>query len=145
MDQETLARWFGIGKHHEHVTAATRLGVTVFQFFVAVYGGYFGAGIGILMLSALAMMGLDDIHCMNAVKTLLAAVINGVSAAVFIYHGNVHWEFALIMAVSALAGGLAGAAAARRLNRHLVRSLVVAIGFGLAAFFFYQQFGNWSG
>jgi len=114
------------------------LGVIVFQFFVAVYGGYFGAGIGILMLAALAMMGIADIHEMNAVKTLLAAVINGVSAAIFIGSGNVHWPFALAMGASSIVGGYAGARLAKRLNRTLVRNTVVAIGFGLAGYYFYR-------
>ena len=59
---------------------------SLFQFLVAVYGGYFGAGIGILMLSSLGLMGIGDIHRMNAVKTILAAAINGVSVAVFIFY-----------------------------------------------------------
>jgi len=110
----------------------------VFQFFVAVYGGYFGAGIGILMLAALAMMGIADIHEMNAVKTLLAAVINGVSAAIFIGSGNVQWPFAVAMGASSVVGGYAGARVAKRLNRTLVRNTVVAIGFGLAGYYFYR-------
>ena len=77
----------------------------VFQFLVAVYGGYFGAGIGILMLSPLGLMGMGDIHRMNAVKTILAAVINGVSVVVFAASGLVRWDLALSMALTAIAGG----------------------------------------
>src|SRR5579883_1094152 len=80
-----------------------------FQFLVAVYGGYFGAGIGILMLTALGFMGVGDIHRMNGVKTLLAAVINGVSVVVFVLGGLVDWPYALAMAVAAVGGGYAGA------------------------------------
>ena len=76
-----------------------------FQFLVAIYGGYFGAGIGILMLSALAIMGMEDIHRMNAVKTLLNLVINGTSVLVFVSSGRVHWPFAAIMALSSIVGG----------------------------------------
>ncbi len=110
-----------------------------FQFLVAIYGGYFGAAIGILMLSALAMMGLHDIHRMNAIKTLLASVINSTSAIVFIATGNVNWPYALAMAASAIVGGYAGARIARRIDRRVVRGIVVIIGFGLAGYYFYRQ------
>src|SRR5438445_5771536 len=87
----------------------TVVAVTVFQFFVAVYGGYFGAGIGILMLSALGLMGLADIHRMNAVKTVLAACINFVSVVIFAVEGDVDWLLALVMAAAAITGGYLGA------------------------------------
>jgi hypothetical protein len=136
--QPQIARWTGIGKpHSQHPQVVA--GAIAFQFFVAVYGGYFGAGIGILMLSALAMIGLDDIHRMNAVKTLLASVINGTSVIVFVATGNVHWPYAIAMAISASAGGYLGAHAARRIDRSVVRAIVVAIGFSLAGYYFYRQ------
>ena len=68
--QPVIARWSGIGASHEPPRRKTVVGVVLFQFLVAIYGGYFGAGIGILMLSALSLMGLSDIHQMNALKTL---------------------------------------------------------------------------
>jgi uncharacterized membrane protein YfcA len=111
----------------------------VFQFLVAVYGGYFGAGIGILMLSSLSLMGMGDIHQMNAVKTYLAVCINGVSVAVFIYDGTVNWTYALLMAIAAIIGGYVGARVARRLNRTLVRWIVIVIALVLAAVFFVRQ------
>jgi uncharacterized protein len=111
----------------------------VFQFFVAVYGGYFGAGIGILMLSALGLMGFADIHRMNALKTLLAACINGVSVVVFVAEQKVEWRYASSMAVAAIIGGYLGARVARRLDDNLVRWVVILIGLGLAAHFFYKQ------
>jgi uncharacterized membrane protein YfcA len=107
-----------------------------FQFLVAVYGGYFGAGIGILMLTALGFMGVGDIHRMNGVKTILAAMINGVSVAVFVVSGLVQWPYALAMAVAAITGGYVGARVARRLPVTAVRWLVVTIGFGLAVYYF---------
>lgn len=137
--QPAIARWTGIGKAHGAPSGYVAVGIVVFQFLVAVYGGYFGAGIGILMLSAMAMMGLADIHRMNALKTLLASWINGVSVVVFIYSGYVQWQFASIMAVSAIAGGYFGARIARRLDRNLVRRAVVAIGLVLASYYFYRQ------
>jgi uncharacterized protein len=138
--QPTIARWTGIGKEHAPPTSWKAAGVVAFQFLVAVYGGYFGAGIGILMLSALAMMGLSDIHRMNGLKTLLASAINGVSFVVFIASGKVDWRYAPAMIISAIAGGYLGARVARRLDRNLVRRAVVVIGFALAAWYFYKQF-----
>jgi uncharacterized membrane protein YfcA len=138
--QPQIGRWTGLGK--PHVGAPTRgivAGAVAFQFLVAVYGGYFGAGIGILMLTALAMIGLDDIHRMNALKTLLNAVINSTSVVVFVASGNVDWPYAALMAVASSVGGFAGASLARKIDRRVVRGLVVAIGFSLAAYYFYRQ------
>jgi uncharacterized membrane protein YfcA len=140
--QPALARFTGVGKKHGPPTLWTTAGVVLFQFAVAVYGGYFGAGIGILMLSALGYMGIRDIHEMNALKTFLAVWINGVSVAVFVFDEKVEWRYALSMAGAALVGGYLGARLARRLDRKLVRWIVIAIGFGLAAHYFYKQ---WSG
>ena len=140
--QPAIIRLMGIGKEHRPPTRVGLAGITIFQFLVAVYGGYFGAGIGILMLSALGLMGIKDIHQMNALKTLLAALINGISVLVFVAEGKVAWRYAAVMAVAAIVGGYAGASVARRLDPRLVRWIVVAIGFGLAAHYFYKQ---WSG
>lgn len=139
--QPQISKMLGIGKSDGGPpTRGMLIGAIVFQFFVGIYGGYFGAGIGILMLAALALMGLDDIHRMNAVKTLLAGVVNGTSVAVFVYSGVVNWPFALAMAVAGSIGGYLGAHTARKVNRAVVRSLVVTLGFLLAAYYFYRQF-----
>jgi uncharacterized membrane protein YfcA len=111
-------------------------GLVVFQFVVAVYGGYFGAGIGILMLSSLALMGLSDMHRMNSLKTLLNACINGISVAVFVIDGKVAWNYALPMAVAAILGGYVGARLALRIKPRLVRWAVICVGFGLATYYF---------
>lgn len=108
----------------------------VFQFVVAIYGGYFGAGIGILMLSILGFMGIDNIHHMNAVKTLLAAAINLSAVFVFVSDGLVRWEYALPMIVSAIAGGYYGARLARRISPNYIRLIVVIIGISLSAYYF---------
>jgi uncharacterized protein len=104
-----------------------------FQFLVAVYGGYFGAGIGILMLAALSLLGLTDIHEMNGVKNTLALLINGVAAIYFAFSGRVIWSDALVMAIGASVGGYGGAGLARALGRTFVRRAVVAIGVAMAA------------
>lgn len=110
--------------------------VVFFQFLVAIYGGYFGAGIGILMLTALAFMGLGDIHRMNAVKAILGTAMNGVSVIVFVIDQKVDWHYAWVMAIGAIGGGLAGASLGRRLPKPLIRWFVIGIGFTLAAYYF---------
>ncbi len=90
-------------------------GIVVAQFFIGVYGGYFGAGIGILMLSSLSFLGLEDIHQTNALKTWLAFSMNIVAAVLFIARDMVVWRFALAMAVAAILGGYVGARLSLRL------------------------------
>ncbi len=120
----------------EKPSAAAIAGLSVFQFAVAVYGGYFGAGIGILMLASLALMGVGDMHQMNALKTVLAGVINGVSVLVFVHDGKVHWPYAWPMAVAAILGGYLGARLALRVKPQYVRWAVIGLGFGLAGYYF---------
>jgi uncharacterized protein len=132
MLQRPLMKYIGAHPHakpHGRTVAA----VVFFQFLVGVYGGYFGAGIGILMLSSLAFMGIPDIHEMNAVKNILAATMNGVSAVIFATAGVVAWKYAAIMAIAAIAGGYAGARIARRMKQSWIRAIVVTIGFLVAA------------
>jgi uncharacterized membrane protein YfcA len=129
---------------HADQPAASRvtlIAMIVFQFFVAVYGGYFGAGMGILMLSSLGLMGLGDIHRMNAVKSFLAVCINGISVVVFVIDGTVAWRFVPTMAVAAIVGGYLGAHYGRKLNRNVVRWIVVGIGFALSAYYFATKYG----
>jgi uncharacterized membrane protein YfcA len=138
--QPQIAKWTGIGHSHSRPSRGRIAAIVGFQFLVSVYGGYFGAGIGILMLSALAMIGLADIHAMNALKNIMGAVINGVTAVIFIGWGNVEWAFALPMLVAAVAGGYLGAKLALKIDRTLVRRTVILIGFGLAIYYFYREF-----
>jgi hypothetical protein len=138
--QKPLMRW--IGAHpHQAPHGRTAAAVVFFQFLVGIYGGYFGAGIGILMLTALGFMGVGDIHRMNGLKTVLAAVINGITIAIFVAEGVVIWKYAFVMAAAAVAGGYLGARAARNTPAHIVRAVVVTIGFGVAAYSFYKQMG----
>jgi uncharacterized membrane protein YfcA len=99
-----------------------------FQFFVGVYGGYFGAGIGMLMLASLMLLGFTDIYRMSALKNLLAVLINGVAALYFVLSGAVIWADVLVMTLAAIAGGYMGARLAYRLGRRFVRVAVVVIG-----------------
>ncbi len=114
-------------------------GAIAFQFLVGVYGGYFGAGIGILMLAALGILGLKDIHEMNSLKVVFGGCINGIAAVYFVWAGMVQWSFVLVMAIGALAGGYGGAGLARRLGRTAVRRIVVGIGFAMAISLFIKK------
>jgi uncharacterized protein len=123
-------------------------GIMFFQFWIGVYGGYFGAGIGILTLSALGMMGMTDIHGMNAVKTVLATLINLCAILMFVLQDmkllpamhtldkTIDWQRGIPMIICGIIGGYLGARVARRLNRNVVRYLIVLIGAVLATFYF---------
>ena len=115
------------------------LAVSLFQLVVATYGGFFGAGIGILMLSALAMAGLTDMHRMNAVKNFAAVAINVVAAVLFVVGDKIDWPVAGMMAVGAVLGGVAGARLARRLGQRFVRAAVVVIGLTITVVMFVRQ------
>jgi uncharacterized protein len=112
----------------------------LYQFLVAVYGGYFGAGIGILMLASLGFIGLTDIHEMNALKTVLGSLINLVAAGYFIFAGLIAWPKAGVMTVGAVAGYFLGAHYAQRISQQRVRQIITAIGFTITALLFYRQF-----
>ena len=112
----------------------------IFQFAVAVYGGYFGAGIGILMLASLGFLGLTDIHEMNALKNLLGSLINVVAAIWFVVCGLIDWPKAGVMTVGALVGYWVGAHFSQRLPQALVRHLITTIGLTISAVMFYRQF-----
>jgi uncharacterized membrane protein YfcA len=135
MVQETVQRVFKTGEMRHH-SGKWLAGAMVFQFLVALYGGFFGAGIGILMLAALSILGLTDIHQMNGLKNFFALCINGVAALYFIFARMVEWPYVLIMVAGAIAGGVGGAGLARRMGRTAVRGIVIAIGFAMAASLF---------
>jgi len=112
------------------------IGVLLFQLAVAVYGGYFGAGIGILTLAALGLVGFRDIHQMVGIRNVNAVWINGVAGLCFMYAGIIRWPDAAVLTCGQIVGGYFGARLTRRLPPHVVRRAVVAIGLGLAATFF---------
>ena len=132
MLQGAVSRWSGLAGSGER-TGTQRALAWLFQFGVAVYGGYFGAGIGILMLAVLGFLGLSDIHAANGIKNFFAMCINGVAAAYFIVRGAVEWRAAIVMIAGAIAGGYAGAGFARRIGRARARAAVVVIGVLVAA------------
>jgi len=134
--QDRVQRRFNLAVGHHG--AKWLAGAMVFQFFVSVYGGYFGAGMGILMLAALAILGHDDIHQMNGLKNLLALFINLVAAVYFLGAGMVVVNDALVMAAGAILGGVTSAGLARRMGREAVRRAVIVIGFGMALILFFR-------
>ncbi|HSA57190.1 MAG TPA: sulfite exporter TauE/SafE family protein [Gemmatimonadaceae bacterium] len=103
-----------------------------YQFAVAVYGGYFGAGIGILMLAALGFMGFTSIHRMNGLKNWGGLCMNAVAAATFAFSGLVDWPVAIAMAAGAIAGGYGGSRLAQRVPQELVRRAIMVIGLASA-------------
>lgn len=111
-------------------------GLNAMQFIIAIYGGFFGGGIGILMLAAFSVLNFGDINNMNAVKALLASCINGIAIVLFVIAGKVEWLPAAVMIVGAVIGGYGGAAVARRLDPQLVRGFVIVVGFAMTAYFF---------
>ena len=113
-------------------------GAMIFQLLISVYGGYFGAGIGILMLAALGIMGMNDIHGMNALKGVLGFLINITAALWFILHGLIDWPVAGVMVLGSLAGGYLGSTYAQRLPQSRVRQLVSAIGLLITAVMFWK-------
>ena len=115
-------------------------GAMAFQFAVSVYGGYFGAGIGILMLASLGFLGMTNIHEMNALKTVLGSLINAVATLWFIHAGLIDWGKAGIMTAGALVGYYLAASFAQRIPQQRVRQLISAIGFGISGVMFYKQF-----
>jgi hypothetical protein len=112
----------------------------LFQLMVGLYGGYFGAGIGILMLAALSLIGLKDIHEMNALKVVLGAAVNGIAAVYFIVAGMVYWPYVVVMAIGAIVGGYGGAGVARKLGGKTVRKIVIGIGFAMALSLFIKKY-----
>jgi len=113
--------------------------VAGFQFATAVYGGFFGGGIGIVMLALLSVLEIGTIHEMNALKVLLASCINGVAVIAFALAGIVVWPQALLMLTGAVLGGYAGAYYARQLDPLLVRRFVILVGFSMTLYFFLRR------
>ncbi len=141
LGQGAFRRFAGLDEPGEHRARHHAIwGATFFQLAVAVYGGYFGAGIGILMLASLGFIGLANIHEMNTLKTILGSLINLVAAALFIGAGLIHWPKAGIMTVGAVLGYFLGSHYAQRIRQERVRQIITAIGFMLSAVTFYEQF-----
>jgi uncharacterized membrane protein YfcA len=110
------------------------------QLVISIYGGYFGGGMGIMMLAVLAVLGMTNINEMNGVKNILATLINGVAVASFLVYGAVDWAPGVVMIAGGIAGGYAGARVARRLNPAHVRRLVLVVAWSMTAYFFVKTY-----
>jgi hypothetical protein len=140
---------FAFGKHltgrisagisHESSNAAVT-GAAIFELGVAVYGGYFGGGLGIVNLAMLAALGMTDIHAMNKLKVILGAVINGVAAVAFIATGFILWRQAGVMTAGAIIGGYGSAHYAQKLPQAWIRVFVIVIGALMTIYFFVRAY-----
>jgi uncharacterized protein len=144
MLQEPISRWVRVGelKPDEGRRKRWWAGAIFFQFCSAIYGGYFGAGNGILMLAAMGLLGLNDIHRANGLKNFLGLALNFVAIVAFAYSGLVDWPVALLMTTAAIAGGYFGASTARRVGRVVVRRAVVVIGFVIGLVMLWRTFAG---
>ncbi len=125
----------------EHETTRAALaGATLFQFVVAIYGGYFGGGMGIVMLAMLAVLGMTDVHAMNALKSVMGFVINGVAVVTFIAARAVYWKHGIIMIAGGIVGGYLGAHYAMKMPQAWIRRFVVLVGTGMTVYFFWKPF-----
>jgi len=137
-------RIFAYSHSHQgkpHGQHAMKLAV-LFQFLVSIYGGYFGAGIGILMLASLGFLGFTDIHEMNALKNILGSVINLVAAAYFVAVGLVDWQKAGVMIIGALVGYYLGSHYSQRMSQSFIRRTIVAVGVLISCRLFWVQFSH---
>jgi uncharacterized membrane protein YfcA len=120
------------GGHTERPTIWTLL----LQLVIATYGGYFGGGMGIMMLAVFAMTGMTDMHAMNGLKVFLAVAINGVALVAFVAQGAVAWPPGLVMVAGGIIGGYAGAAIARRFDERRIRMFAVTVAWAMTVYFF---------
>ncbi|NJO84039.1 MAG: sulfite exporter TauE/SafE family protein [Blastochloris sp.] len=138
-----ITRWL---QKHINMTEESRLAlvsVVVLQCIISVYGGFFGGGMGVMMLAAYSLLGMSNIHIMNGIKSLVSVLIKGIAVLTFIYYdlfiydvGVIAWPQAIVMIVGATIGGYWGAAYARKLDPELVRRFAVAVGIIITILFF---------
>ncbi len=107
---------------------------------VCFYIGYFGAGAGFLMMTVLAVFGIQNINQVNALKVIATTTANGIAVVTFIVEKQILWKYCLLMMVAAAVGGYLGAHYSRRMNPKYMRLLVVCIGLSMAAYFFWKQY-----
>jgi uncharacterized protein len=127
------------GISHESSNAAVA-GASVFELGVAIYGGYFGGGMGIMNLAMLSALGMTDIHAMNALKVVLAGVTNGVATLTFIAAGAILWPQAIVMTLGASLGGYSAAHYAQRLPQSWIRLFVLLVASAMTIYFFVRAY-----
>jgi len=125
------------------LTGSTRLPVglaSLAQLAISVYGGYFGGGMGIMMLAVLTLLGMTHLHRMNALKNVLSAIINGVAVVAFVVAGAVRWGPGVVMIAGGIAGGYLGATTARRIDPRYVRVFVLVVAWTMTLYFFSRTY-----
>ena len=134
-----LARGSKSGLAHDASRSAIAV-AALFELVVAVYGGYFGGGVGIVNLAMLAALGMTDIHAMNALKVVLGGIINGIAVVTFTLAGAVAWKPGFIMIAGAIVGGYFGAHYAQKLPQSWIRAFVIAVGTSMTIYFFWKAY-----
>jgi uncharacterized membrane protein YfcA len=109
------------------------------QLVISMYGGYFGGGMGIMMLATMSIAGMRDIHDMNGLKSILAVAINAVALATFIVDGAIVWTPGFVMAAGGILGGFAGASIARRLDRRVIGFFIIVVAWAMTFYFFLRR------
>lgn len=134
-----LARGSKNGLAHDATVTAIAV-AAIFELVVAVYGGYFGGGVGIMNLAMLAALGMTDIHAMNALKVVLGGIINAMAVVTFTVAKAVAWKPGVIMIAGAIVGGYFGAHYAQKLPQPWIRAFVIAVGTGMTVYFFWKAY-----
>ena len=136
-----VSRWLERRKGASGVQAAEprRLPVFLCTIVVCFYIGYFGAGAGFLIITLLSLFGFQDLNEINALKVVSTTMANGIAFVLFVVNGQVVWKYCLLAMVTAAIGGYTSASMARRVPQRVLRGLVVCIGLGMAAWFFWKQ------
>jgi uncharacterized membrane protein YfcA len=140
---------FAFGKHltgrisagitHEASNAGVMV-ASIYETIVAVYGGYFGGGVGIMNLAMLAALGMTDIHAMNKLKVILGGVINGVATITFIAAGTILWPQAMVMTAGSILGGYSSAHLSQKLPQAWMKAFVILVGTAMTIYFFFQAY-----
>ena len=138
-DEESDAPGMMDGGNMTRIAPGAMVAVLLIQFIISLYGGFFGGGIGIMMLAGFALLGMTDIHAMNALKVVLASIINGVAIIAFAIAGAIYWPQALLMIVGSVIGGYGGAALAHKVPPKYVRWFAIGVGLVISAYFFIKQ------
>ena len=131
-----LAR--GAARLRRRLARGVKVGGLALQYVISVYGGFFGAGMGIVMLAALAITEGDDFHLVNAAKNVLSVLIQGVAIVLFVAAGIIHWSEAFIVTGASIIGGFLGVVAARRVPTQTIRWFVIGVGLALSAYYFFK-------
>jgi uncharacterized protein len=140
---------FAFGKHltgrisagiTQEATNAAVTVASIYELFVAVYGGYFGGGVGIMNLAMLSALGMTDIHAMNKLKVMLGGVINGVAAITFIATRMIMWPQAMVMTAGSIVGGYSSAHLSQKLPQSWVKAFVILVGTAMTIYFFIRAY-----